>query len=160
MKFSRKGLEIIEKIALLGFIFLGVFIAGYYTGYFREYCGQDRACFDANLQKCKASEFVYAKENTIYTYIMYPSVKNRCVFKIRLERVAEGTSPELRRLEGEEMKCVLQREGAAKVDLDADPQFLQSCHGSLKEGMYEVLLQRMSGVFLNNLRSVSEGMKK
>ena len=72
MKLSKRKLELIEKIGVLGGIFLIVFVIGYYTGYFRNNCGQDKACFNEHFAKCRAAEYISARQNNVYSYNSYP----------------------------------------------------------------------------------------
>ena len=159
MKFSKKRLSIIKKIAFLGAIFLVIFVIGYYTGFFRENCGQDKTCFVNNANKCASAEYFQISTNNVYHYVVYPGVSDTCHINIILERVNAGAQPELRNLEGKSMRCALRKDGMADISVTDFDQYMDKCTGPLKEGVYEILVQRMYGTLISNLGEITRQSK-
>lgn len=160
MKLSKRKVELIEKIAVLGGIFLIVFVTGYYTGYFNKDCGQDKACFNELLKKCRAAEVTSIRQNNVYTYASYPGLSGYCNLKVTLKRVVVGAPLEFKDIEGKSMLCKIKKEELTSVDLDAMNDLLKKCSGELKEGLYEIIIQRMYGLMITQMDDVVKEAKK
>jgi len=154
MKLSKRKLELIEKIGVLGGIFLIVFVIGYYTGYFRNDCGQDKACFNERFAKCRAAEYISAKQNNVYSYNSYPGVGGDCNLKVTLKRVVVGAPVEFKDLEGRSMLCKIPKSELSSVDLDKMTDLIKLCSGELKEGLYEIIIQRMYSLMISQMDDV------
>ena len=159
MKLNKKRLEFIEKVAIVGAIFLFLFIISYYTGFLRENCGQDKSCFNQKLLRCKSAELLTVKDNNIYTYRSYPAAGSDCKMVIRLDRVAVGADPDLKKLEGLNIKCKIPRENLQN-GIDDVPSMMSYCSGKLKEELYGLLLKRMNENIVSQLSSALAEIKK
>lgn len=160
MKFSKKRLELIEKLAIVGGIFLALFIVGYYTGYIKTNCKLDKACFDEALKKCRSSQFIYVDDNNVYSYEAWPGVGDGCFVKITLERVQAGASLDFKNLEGKSMKCKLTKTQLKETSIEQFDNFIKYCHGELKEGIYEIIIQRIYSNIVSNLGDVIQEAQK
>ena len=157
MEYSRREqqLKLIPKIAVLGGILLALFIAGYYTGYLREDCEQDKACFDAKLSECRPAQVTTIKNNNAYQYWVGNSLGNLCEVNIKLLKVEAGAAPEFKELlEGKEMKCKIPKEELESIKIEEFDNLLQYCHGELKEGLYELIIQRMYELVVSQLGDI------
>lgn len=154
MKLSKKRLELIEKIAIAGGIFLALFVIGYYTGIIKSDCGTDKSCFDNALMKCRSSQVVIIRDNNVYLYEAWPGVGQGCYVKITLKRIEAGASEEFKDLEGKSMRCKLSKEQVESTNLDQFDNLIKYCHGELKEGVYEIIINRMYTNLISNLGDV------
>ncbi len=160
MKLSKRKLELIEKVAVLGGVFLVVFVIGYYTGYFRTNCGQDKACFNEHLTKCRAAEFLSVRHNSVYSYNNYPGVSGGCNLKITLKRVVVGAPTEFKELEGKSMLCRIPKNELSSVDFDKMTDLIKLCSGELKEGLYEIIIQRMYSLVISQMGDIVKEAEK
>lgn len=154
MKYAQRKLELLEKFAVLGGIFLIVFVAGYYSGYFKKNCGQDSECFSEHLKNCRSAEYIGTSHNNVYLYEAYPGVSNDCKLKITLQRVVVGAAPEFKNLEGKSMRCRLPKEQLETVKIDEMQDLIKNCSGELKEGLYEIIIQRMYSLVISQMSSI------
>ena len=147
--------KLVPKIAVLGGILLALFVAGYYSGYLREDCEQDKACFDEKLKDCSSVQVVTVKNNNAYLYWVGNSLGNTCEVNIKLLRVEAGAAPEFRELlEGKEMSCKIPKEKLSTIKIDEFDNLMQYCHGELKEGLYELIIQRMYELVVSQLGDI------
>ena len=147
--------KLIPKIAVLGGILLALFVAGYYSGYLREDCEQDKKCFDEKLKECKSVQVVSVKNNNAYLYWVGNSLGNTCEVNIKLLRVEAGAAPEFRQLlEGKEMECKIPKKELSSIQIDELDNLMQYCHGELKEGLYELIIQRMYELVVSQLGDI------
>jgi len=160
MKLSKKRLELIEKIAIVGGVFLALFVIGYYTGYIKSNCGTNKVCFDEALKKCKSSEVLFVRDNNVYRYEAWPGVGEGCFIKITLERVEAGASQEFKDLEGKHMKCKLSKAQLETTSLEQFDNLIKYCHGELKEDVYEIIIQRIYTNIVSNLGDVIQEAQK
>ncbi len=159
MKLNKKRLEFIEKIAVVGGIFLFIFIISYYTGFLKENCGQDESCFNKNLLKCKSAELITVKDNNVYSYRSYPAAGSDCNIVVALKRVAVGADPDLARLEGLKMKCRIPR-SSLENGIDNVKDMMSYCTGKLKEELYGLLLKRINENIISQLSDALTQVKK
>ena len=152
---KEKRWKFIPRIAVLGGILLVLFIAGYYTGYLRTDCEQDKACFDEKLQDCRPAQVTLVKNNNAYVYAVGNSLFDTCEVNIELIRVEAGAPPEFKQLlEGKSMSCNIPKEELARISIDQFDNLLQYCHGHLKEGLYELIIQRMQNLVVGQLGGI------
>jgi hypothetical protein len=159
MEYARASKwKLLPKIAALGGILLALFLAGYYTGYLREDCEQDKVCFDEKAKACQPAELTLVKNNNVYLYWVGNSLGKACEIHIQLLQVEAGASPEFRQtVEGKEMVCKVPKEQLAVRNIDDIENFMQYCHGELKEGLYELIILRMQE---NIIEQLSDLVKK
>lgn len=155
MQLSRQKLLFMQKMAILGAIFLVLFVSGYYTGYLRKDCGQDASCFDQHAQECRAARYVDVKNNNAYTYQVWPGIWNTCKMKITLSRVGVGVAPEYLPLEGESMVCEIPKDLLGELNLRTFDALFPYCHGILKERLYEIVIARMYEKVVSQLGTIA-----
>ncbi len=130
------------RLAVVGGIFLALFVVGYYTGYLRENCGQDVSCFEERARVCRPSDLVVLRQNTVYLYSVGSSMGD-CHLSVTLKRVEAGAPVEFQQLEGEKMTCSIPKRELDGLTVEGFDQYLSYCHGLLKEGLYEIILTRV-----------------
>jgi hypothetical protein len=142
-------------------IIVGIFIAGYYLGFTREYCGTDVNCFNEKKNTCSPVEVYSSKENNVYYYKLNPTLRNRCKLLIKFEKAQEGTSPEhIALLEGKSMMCILPKQKMQTLSILEMNEIMPYCSGPLKEGIYELIVKRMYELIITNLGEITEEAEK
>lgn len=127
----------------------------YVTGIIRKDCGEDKDCFNSALDKCISARLVTVKNNNVYSYGSRFSFTSNCHVDIKLERLPVGADLELRRLlEGKSMDCKIPKTKLHNADMDRIDDLMSYCHGELKEGLYELIIQRSYGLIISNLGDV------
>ncbi|MEN9626001.1 MAG: hypothetical protein RL557_329 [archaeon] len=112
---------------------------------------RDFACYQDALVTCKKSEFVREDDNTIWRYVIKKSVdKNTCLVEVTLLALKEG-NVDMEKLQGQSMECSVLRSSGGFPEND-----LASCSGKLKEGIQDVLIQRMHNYLIKNLGQIQE----
>ena len=131
----------------------------YYLGFFTKVCTSDE-CFNRALKNCKPVDFVKHTNNNIYLYTIYRSFSEDCSIKISLQSVAPGSDRDIKDLlEGKSMKCSIPRSLLSNRKLDELENMLSYCHGSLKEGIYELVIKRIYGVVIGNINEVRNAVQ-
>ena len=163
MKYVQKRLRLAGRLAIVGGIFLGLFLAGYYLGFLRENCKEDTTCFNERASMCRPSDLVVMKQNTVYVYSVGSSIGD-CHLSVTLKRVDAGAPVEFQNLEGEKMTCSIPKQELEGFNMERFDQYMGYCHGLLKEKLYELLLTRVYSHLIGNmdevLREAETALKK
>lgn len=145
-----------DTFMIIGIIAVA-FIVIYSSGIIKKNCEQDVSCFKEALDGCKTAKLVTQKNNNVYSYVIEPSFRKDCVVSIKLEKAAAGSSSEFRKLvEGKSMKCSIPKDSVNATFLDDFSSVVGSCTGQLKEGLYELIIQRMYTLVVQELSGVLE----
>lgn len=153
MKYSKKRLQLMTRLALVGGVFLGLFLLGYYTGFLRENCGSDVPCFTERARECRPTDVIVVQANNAYGYSVRSSIGD-CSVHVILERVEAGAPAEFQALEGKRMICAIPKKELDGFSLDQFDAYMPYCHGLLKEGLYEIVLKRVYSNLLGHLSGV------
>ena len=161
MQYSEKKMKLSTRLGIVGFVFLILFLTGYYFGYLRENCGQDKECFNAKLNSCKPAEFLNIRNNNVYIYRSANNFMKYCKLNIKLARTAVGTDPDVvKLLEGKSMSCNIPKTEIKNLNIDEVNDVLKYCHGELKEGLYELIINRMYTYLIAQLNPIKEEVDK
>ena len=160
MEFTPQKWTFLAKVAVIGGILLALFVAGYYTGYFRKDCGQDKECFQKYVAKCKPAQVAVLRNNNAYLYWIGNQLGKTCELKVKALRIDAGAPQEFKSLEGKEMSCKIPKGELAATNLDNFDNLLGYCHGPLKEGLYEVIIQRMYTLVVSQLGDIVKEAQK
>jgi len=153
----KRSAQIVTLVVIISALFLG----SYYTGLTREFCGKDQVCFEEKAATCSPAEVYISRENNVYSYVMHPTLRNKCQITITFERAQEGTAQEhVEFLEGKEMTCIIPKGDMRSLDVIQMDQVMEYCHGPLKEGLYELIVKRMYEVVVANLGSIVEEVER
>jgi len=160
MEYTPQRWSFLAKVAVIGGILLALFVFGYYTGYFRKDCGQDKNCFQGYAQDCKPAQVAVLRNNNAYLYWVGNQLGKSCEINIKALRIDAGAPPEFKALEGKEMSCDIPKTELQKMDIDSFDNLLTYCHGPLKEGLYEVIIQRMYSLVISQLGDIIKEAQK
>ena len=144
----------VKKILTSLFLFLLIIIIAYLAGIFRKSCF-DEACFEKSLSRCSPTEYIKQKNNNIYVYSIAPSYLGECTIEIQLAKIAPGSEQQVRKLlEGKSMRCIIPKTFLKMNNLDNIDNILQYCHGELKEGILELIIEKMYAQIIINLDDI------
>jgi len=141
----KKWVYALIVVGVLIVVALGV---GGYALYQGPPCQTDE-CFEENLVSCKRSSYIADKPETVLEYTIKGPDKGICKIDVELISIKRG-SGELSGLEGLKMMC-----GIPKNTNILPESNLENCHGLLKEGIQEALIQRMHSQLLENIGDIS-----
>lgn len=142
MKYSQKRLKLFGRLAIVGGVFFGLFILGYYAGFLREQCHDNAFCFNERAHDCRPTDVQVLQENNLYEYSIRGGIYN-CRILLTLVRTEPGAPAEFQRLQGEKMTCSIPKDQLNELTIDTFNNYLSYCHGPLKEGLYEIILARV-----------------
>lgn len=126
----------------------------YFSGIIPSKCPTDE-CFQKAFSQCTPVSHLLLKNNNLYEYRIYRSLFSNCNFKITMQKSAPGTDLDIKTLlEGKSMKCSIPKSLTATTSLDNLDNMLDYCTGELKEGMYQVILNRMYGLIVLQMKDV------
>ena len=148
-----------DTFMIIGIVVVA-FIVIYSSGLIKKNCDSDVTCFKQALNECKSAKLVTEKNNNVYSYIIAPSFSKDCVISIKLEKATAGSSSDFRRLvEGKSMKCSIPKDKINDKFLDDFSGVIDTCTGPLKEGLYELIIQRMYTLVVKEIAGVLEQTK-
>lgn len=146
MNQKRGGLVKVGITVLVLIFLVGVF---FYT----KKC-DGLACFNNYLERCNKARFVNDAKDSIWGYSIKGVKNDKCVVNVVLITVKEGSS-DLVALENQEMDCYLNF--GEVVDPKKD---LDKCHGELREGIQDIMIQKMHAYIMQNVGKISEELSR
>jgi len=145
-----------KKMLLPAIILILIILVLFYVGIFQKTCISE-SCFQKSLSECNSAQYIKQKNNNLYVYTITNSINENCNIHIKLEKLAPGSDPDLTRLiEGKSMQCKIPKSMLSKTTLDDLDNVLQYCHGELKEGILELIIQKMYTLIIGNLEEIKE----
>jgi dTDP-4-amino-4,6-dideoxygalactose transaminase len=148
--------EIYQKlffsIVILAFILV---VSLVYYFFFHEAACKTEECFKQAFEKCKKASVIKEDDQASWLYQIQKksSETSRCKVKVTLMVLKQGTI-ENQKLEGKSMSCNVLKENAFYSEGD-----LNVCSGELKEGIQDIIIQRMHKYILQNVGQI-EGQFK
>lgn len=140
-----------KKILLVAVVV--VLAAAIYFTFFFSYKCDDMACFQTHQEKCAKTKFVNDLEDAAWKYFIKKKSNGECVVNVELLQVKKG-SLDLQKLEGKNMDCYLKLGDTASPESD-----ISNCHGLLKEGMQDMIINKMYSYILDNLGEIDTNLK-
>ena len=156
----KRGFSIVDGLMIAGLI-LVAFIIINSSGIIKKDCGIDEVCFKQAMKECKSASLLAYKNNNVYSYKVLPSFGKQCKIEITLQRSAAGSSLQFDKLvEHKSMECKLPRDNINEDILDDFSGIINYCSGPLKEGLYELIIQRMYTLIIKELSNVQDTKKE
>lgn len=153
LPFGGKWLIIVLVICLL-------VLSLFYTGVIKKKCGRDKDCFNKALKSCSAATYLSIRNNNAYIHSIKGKSGDKCILVIKMEHMAAGTDLELiELLEGKSMVCRIPKDTLDVEDLEDIEDLVHYCTGPLKEGMYELIIEKLYGLIIQNMGDVINEMK-
>lgn len=122
------------------FLVLVSFVYFYFNGY--SDCKDDKCFFD-KLASCEKAHYVYYG-NITFDYVIKGVENNFCVVDVTLLR-SYWRGNTFTDLNGKSMECFIE-----VGDTNYPEQDIDNCHGPLKEGLQEIILDKLNSYLLDN----------
>jgi len=133
------------KISLIVLILGLSLFAGYFLLFYFKPCG-DLDCFNDAMKNCERVSLIKEDKQAVWVYNILGNLdKDRCKVEVRLTKLKEG-GIETEILQNKKMICEV-----LKTETIYPEEDMSVCTGSLKEGLQEILIQRMHNYLLENL---------
>ena len=140
---SYSSLKLIAIVVLLGVIGWSIWY------FFLDYVECDSwDCFNGNLADCSRTKFV-GGSNMIFEYTIERVSKGYCEVNVRLLQ-GELNNQDSIRLERQEMLCFLPKGVVAIPEGD-----IGRCHGLLKEGLQDLVIEKLHTYLVQNLGQIN-----
>ncbi len=140
----KKGFLLVIVIIIL-VIVLGIFF------FYKKTCKTEE-CLNNALAKCSPATYYGYRNNNLYYYKISRSFRD-CNLHIKIDKMAIGTDHNLvRLLEGTSMNCRIPK--AVKINLDNMENLLSFCHGDLKEGLLQVMVERLYALIVRDMSGI------
>lgn len=126
--------------------------------FYKKKCSDDE-CFNKALAGCNPVKFYGYRNNNLYYYSISRSFSGNCKIYMKIERMAIGSEPDLvRLLEEKDMNCLVPR--SVIISLDNMENLLTYCTGDLKEGFYQIMLERLYALVARDMSGIISEAKK
>ena len=121
-------------------------------------CQEDMDCFNKAMELCIPANVISEEEGSIFEYKIKGKEESSCLTTITINQVNSASGQEVIDLfEGKSMSCLIPRETTIGETNDV----LDYCSGPLKESMYELIIQKMYTIVIQNLgETISELSKE
>lgn len=149
---TKKGSKpIINKKFLVLLIIIALAVSVYFTFFFVGSCNNS-TCFDKALAKCKKVKFTNMKEEATWLYTIKGVKEKKCLVEVKSMKI---NLPEAKKIEGKDMTCYLSRGLVVSPESD-----LANCHGLLKEGLQDIIIDKLHLYIVQNIGKLSEEVTK
>jgi hypothetical protein len=145
------------RVILLILLLVLIAVAIIYFLTHKKVC-KDNACFMDNMQKCSKAEYLNDAPDAAWLYAIDGRVAEDgdklCKINVKLVAIKKG-SVEMRQIEGLDMDCYL------PLGFIGTPHYdLSKCHGNLKEGMQDMIINKLHSYILENIGRISEELTR
>jgi hypothetical protein len=140
------------SLVILAFILV---VSLLYYFFFHEASCKTEDCFKQAFERCKKASIIKEDDQASWLYQIQgkSTITARCNVKVTLMVLKQGNI-ENQKLEGKSMTCDVPKDNALSSEGD-----LNSCNGMLKEGIQDIIIQRMHKYILQNVGQI-EGQFK
>ena len=141
---------------LLTLIAIGLIVYGlFHYGIIKKDCGQDEQCIYQAARECSPAKAILSKSGNFYEYYVRGERGDNCRIYIKLVKMAPGSPAGQQALfEGKDMTCDVPKEEVTAEGIDEMKNFINHCHGTLKEAIYEQIITKMYGLIIQNLEDI------
>jgi len=145
-----------EKRVFMVVIVIIAVVAGGVAGFLYKPtdCGSDEDCFNNLGKECKRAKVRIIREGIQYEYFTKGDgiFNGDCKLDVKVMKVVSNNPEVIRSFSNADMSCVVPKESI--VELTKNDQILKFCHGTLKEALYELTINRLYTLVLGDLGSL------
>ncbi len=154
---KKRGLKKSTIILLIIFLLIFLMIVFYKTN-----CKNDIGCFNKQVSKCSIpAKVVVEREGNIFEYKSKWSFGKDCNINVKMIKAGGGFRKELtKEVEGKSMKCKISKEKLRSDNFDEVSDLVEYCSGSLKEGIYKVIIKNIYTIVLKNMNEFVDDIEK
>jgi len=144
----------IKKVFYL--LIIAVIIYGlFHYGFIKKNCGQDQDCFYTAAKDCKPAKLVTVKNGHYYDYAIKGERGDNCLVYVKLKKMAVGSPmDQIELFEGKDMSCKVPLTELEETNFTELKGFVNYCHGTLKEAIYEQIITKMYGLIIQNMDEI------
>lgn len=142
-----------KSVAWLIVLAVIVFFGALYFTFAFSYSCNDSGCFQSHQVKCSRTVYLNDGEDATWRYKIKGFSDGRCKVNVELVQFKKGTI-DLVKLEGNEMSCYLPKGSLISPESD-----LSACHGLLKEGLQDVIINKLHNYIVDNIGQVSDELR-
>ena len=143
---KRRGWQISIIIILL--VLIAAFV--WFNFFYYRNC-ENKTCFDDYLIDCKQAKFA-SFGNMSFEYTILGKSDENCNVRVNLIKGDLNNQDSLK-LEGKEMVCSLPLRTIVQPEAD-----ISLCHGLLKEGLQDLIIQKLHNYLVQNLGKINNGI--
>lgn len=141
-----------KKKWLLTGILIVLMLALYFTFIFTSKCVLFE-CFEARLKDCDRARILYDSVDTTWRYEIIREQDNKCEVEVELVQVKRGQL-DIDKLQGLSMTCMM-----PLGVVDYPERNIANCHGLLKEGLQDIIIQRLHAYILGSLEDIGSELE-
>jgi hypothetical protein len=130
-----------------------VLIGAIYFTFFFTYSCDKYECLVKNLEECKRAKLLYENQDTTWFYQIKGKQGSRCEVDVTLLQIKRGKL-EIEKLQGDSMTCLMPLGVTQSPEKD-----ISLCTGKLKEGLQELIIQRLHNYILANLGQIQSELE-
>ncbi len=124
-------------------------------------CGNDKVCFDKYAKTCSRSKITASFNGNMFNYEIKGSQNKDCIINIKLSEVNPNTPLDVKnKLLGRSMLCKIPKINLSTQKLEDTNKLLDSCTGPLKEGMLELIIEKMYSIIIQNMGKITTELEK
>lgn len=140
-------------LAILSIFVIVTFLA-FYFGIIKKTCDDDQ-CFNQALKDCSMAKYLKVQDLNYYKYSIDGSSGDNCKLSIELVKMAVGTPQEkIDMFEGKGMRCEIPNQELQNIEAGNIEGILSYCSGSLKEAMYEQIIEKLYTLIVSNMGEI------
>lgn len=156
---QKKKMVIGEKIGI-AVVLIAVLLFSFFM-YFPKDCKEDAACFMDKAATCDKANVNYIKEGSTFSYEILGKKDAACLVNVKLEKMSEESNAKtIELLEGKEMFCRIPQDKFANEPLADTKAITDYCTGQLKEGIQTLIIEKLYGLVLANIKGVSAELEQ
>lgn len=160
----RGDYRIKKRHIILVIILVLLIVTVYFTAFYSKKC-LSRECFDISLARCEKAHFTNKAEEATWLYKIEGGNLNNIIDILKTKKLTKNTCQvyiknlDMKNLEyaeklkNKEMVCYL----PLKVVMNPESN-LDYCHGLLKEGMQDIIIQKMHLYIIQNIGEIKESL--
>ena len=150
-----------QKIFALALVISLLAYAIFFGNILKRECGNDVNCFDELAKKCTGARLEALKDANIYEYTIKGKIGNECGVSIKLKRMALGIPVDIvNKLEGKDAECKIPMALLKENRINEIENLLSYCSGTLKESVYEVIMDDMYELIIKNMGNITKIVEK
>jgi hypothetical protein len=149
--YSKKVIILLNilKLIVIAIICVAAGAIIYFAFYSQSTC-EDIGCYNDALLNCKKVSFIRTGEDSVWQYdILNVRDDSSCNVQVRLLKRTDGEII-FENLQDQSMICMVYNTEDSFPEED-----MSRCHGKLKEGFQEIIIDRMHNYLLQNIGEIS-----
>lgn len=144
---KRDRNPILNKNIIILLIVIALALSLYFTFFNISSC-DTIACFNNALAKCSKVKFANMQEEATWLYTIKGSKDDKCVVQVKSTNVRLD---EAKKIENKDMLCYIPKGMVIPPESELD-----NCHGLLKEGLQDIIIEKLHVYIVQNIGKISE----